>query len=80
MTFVKIEAVRAIETIRHLDPNRYNESEKRDLALLIWDLPTLALWWRDRCIDMGADKVEFEAYVRELGRVVEEKMKALLGK
>ncbi|OAV48903.1 hypothetical protein A6U98_11615 [Rhizobium sp. WYCCWR10014] len=79
MTFVKIDAVRAIETIRHLDPNSYNEREKRDLALLIWNLPAMALWWRDRCVEMGADKVEFEAHVRELGRVVEEKMKVLLG-
>ncbi|MBY5527203.1 hypothetical protein [Rhizobium leguminosarum] len=73
MTFVKIEAMRAIEKIRHLDPAVYTDSEKMEVALLIWDLPILTLWWRDRCVDMGTDKSEFEAYARELQSVVEEK-------
>ncbi|OWV78190.1 hypothetical protein ATY78_13490 [Rhizobium sp. R635] len=78
MKFIKIEAVRAIEKIRHLDPSTYSEEEKKELALLIWNLPVMTLWWRDRCVEMGADKAEFETYARELQRVVEEKLKALL--
>ncbi|ANK86253.1 MULTISPECIES: hypothetical protein [unclassified Rhizobium] len=79
MKFIKTEAVRAIEKIRRLDFSTYSEDEKKDVALLIWNLPVMALWWRDRCVEMGADKAEFEAYARELQRVVEEKLKALLG-
>lgn len=78
MNFVEIEAVRAIETIRHIDPHKYNSDEKCKLALLIWQLPLYALWWRDRCVQMGADKIKFEAYAHELERVVEEKLKGLL--
>jgi hypothetical protein len=78
MNFVEIEAVRAIETIRHIDPQKYNSNEKCKLVLLIWQLPLYALWWRDRCVQMGADRIKFEAYVRELERVVEEKLKGLL--
>ncbi|PDT15563.1 hypothetical protein CO670_17515 [Rhizobium sp. J15] len=78
MNFVKIEAVRAIEKIRHLDPGTCSESEKKEAAYLIWELPVHALWWRDRCVAMGADKAEFDAYAHELQRVVAEKMKALL--
>ncbi|MBX5230658.1 hypothetical protein HJC06_30490 [Rhizobium sp. NLR9b] len=80
MAFTKIEAVRAIEKIRHLDAAAYSDSEKMEVALLIWDLPILMLWWRDGCVDMGADKSEFEAYAREFQRVVEEKLKILLQK
>ncbi|ARO26439.1 hypothetical protein CO659_31660 [Rhizobium sp. S9] len=80
MTFIKIEAVRAIEKIRHLDAGAYSDREKLEVALLIWDLPILMLWWRDGCIDMGADKSEYEAYARELQRIVEEKLKVLLDK
>ncbi len=78
MNFVEIEAVRAIETIRHIDPHKYDSNEKRKLALAIWQLPMFALWWRDRCVEKGADKIKFESYVHELERVVEEKLKGLL--
>ncbi len=76
MDFVEVEAVRAIETIRHIDPHQYSSNERCRLALAIWQLPMFALWWRDRCVEMGADKIKFESYVHQLERLVEEKLEA----
>ncbi|WP_064711127.1 hypothetical protein [Rhizobium bangladeshense] len=78
MKFLKIAAVRTLEVIRRIDAESYDEASRKELALLIWELPSLMLFWRDRCVETEGDGLEIGRYALEIKRLIDEKMHALL--
>jgi hypothetical protein len=65
-------------TICEIDVSSLTESEKRNVALGIFDLPFLLAAWREMCIQNGADAREYSRVMREMHSAVYDKMTELL--
>jgi hypothetical protein len=79
MRFSRDASIRSIEKVRSIDVERLDKAGKERCIELIWELPFIALTYRDRCVEMGTDREAYMGEVRVLQKVVSEKMRELLG-